>query len=290
MYIATNSTGSITLPGSYAQYYVRFAWYIASNSTLHYFRSLSDATNMHFVQTNADRSLSIGTGASTVVATTAAGIFNLAEWFVVELYGDIADSGTLTLKLGGAVVATYSGDTKPSTQTTINTLTWKAISSSAAYVDDLAVNDTTGAVDNSWCGDGHIIALVPNAAGTTTQWTPSTGDNYTCVDEVPSNDDTDYVSTTSADQIDLYNLTTSDLLTGATINRVWIETNAKKATADATDIHTVLRPASTNYASDGLLLTTSYLPVRSAEYLTNPDDSEAWEKSDIDSLQVGIKS
>jgi len=70
-------------------------------------------------------------------------------------------------------------------------------------VDDLALNDITGANNASWCGDGHIIALRPDGAGTKAEWTPSVGANYSCVNESGA-DVTDYVTGGIAANIDLY--------------------------------------------------------------------------------------
>lgn len=38
------------------------------------------------------------------------------------------------------------------------------------YFDDIAVNDTIGSTNNSWCGNGTIISLKPKGAGNKTQW------------------------------------------------------------------------------------------------------------------------
>jgi len=47
-------------------------------------------------------------------------------------------------------------------------------------------------VDNAgWIGQTRIQGLAVSGAGTTTQFDPSTGSNYECVNEVPYSD-TDY--------------------------------------------------------------------------------------------------
>ena len=43
------------------------------------------------------------------------------------------------------------------------------------YVDDIAINDTSSGYNNSWCGNGTIVALKPKGAGTTTEWDTSQG-------------------------------------------------------------------------------------------------------------------
>ena len=44
-----------------------------------------------------------------------------------------------------------------------------------SYFDDIAVNDTTGSINNSWCGSGTIISLKPKGTGNKSQWDSSLG-------------------------------------------------------------------------------------------------------------------
>jgi len=43
------------------------------------------------------------------------------------------------------------------------------------YFDDIALNDTSGSANNSWCGNGTIVALKPKGAGNSSQWDTSQG-------------------------------------------------------------------------------------------------------------------
>jgi hypothetical protein len=76
--------------------------------------------------------------------------------------------------------------------------------------DDIAINDTSGSINNSWCGQGAVVGCVPIADGTTTEFSlfPDTGeDSYEDIDERPPNSDTDYVFATAVEQDDLYDMT-----------------------------------------------------------------------------------
>jgi hypothetical protein len=42
-------------------------------------------------------------------------------------------------------------------------------------IDDIALNDTSGSVNNSWCGSGTIVSLKPKGAGNKAQWDTCTG-------------------------------------------------------------------------------------------------------------------
>jgi hypothetical protein len=160
----------------------------------------------------------------------------------------------------------------------------------SGFHDDLAMNDTTGGADNSWCGDGRIIAIKPNAAGNYTQWTPSAGSNWQNVDEVPSNSDTDYNSESLASDKDSYNLEACGL-TSVTIKRVWIEMRAKNTVADGSQARMFLRAGGTDYNDSvgARALTASYVRYVSGEWTTDPSDAAAWTTTDLDALEVGVE-
>jgi hypothetical protein len=72
--------------------------------------------------------------------------------------------------------------------------------SAGLMIDDLYLTDT------EFLGDLHIAAILPNAVGDVSGWTPNAaGDNYTKVKEPIADDMTTYVSTTTVGATDLYN-------------------------------------------------------------------------------------
>lgn len=138
--------------------------------------------------------------------------------------------------------------------------------------------------------------LRPDGAGDDTNWTPNTGANYAAVDEAVSDNDTTYVENTSTSALDdLYNIATDAALTGASISNVTIYAYAKYASSGVGSISAVpnlklgVKASGTEYWDTGDDVTSSYaLYTHSLD--TNPADSAAWEKADIDALQIGIRS
>lgn len=87
------------------------------------------------------------------------------------------------------------------------------------YYDDMYVDDTTG---EGAAAVGPILRfpyIVPDGAGNYTQWDPSAGNNWDCVDEVPPSD-ADYVETNVVDEFDSYTMTTYTIDTGETVQAV----------------------------------------------------------------------
>lgn len=139
------------------------------------------------------------------------------------------------------------------------------------------------------------LTLRPDSAGDDTLWTPNTGANYAAVDEAVSDDDTTYVARAGTEVDDLYNLATDALLTGATISNVTIYASAKYVESGTGTLSTSptlklgCKAGGTEYWDTGDTITSSYAQYSHSLDL-NPADSAAWEKADIDALQVGIRS
>ena len=280
-------------PDPISEYYTRYGIYTAKKEPNQILLSVRSgaSTSIHSVVVNATYGLNLLVG-STVVASTESFLYRIDTWYLIELHGKIHDTeGVLELKVDGNILATYTGDTKPGADTTVDTLLWLCPNATGFNyrLDDIALNDTTGAVDNSWCGDGRVIALTPTGNSATLQWTPSAGDNYACVDDVPPNS-TDYVSVGIVDQKDIYTLSDPSILDGSTINRVWVETRAKKEQADEASLRPIIVSYETEYAQNDYALTLNYTRIATEEWLVNPNTAAVWTIQELTDLQSGVVS
>jgi hypothetical protein len=161
------------------------------------------------------------------------------------------------------------------------------------YWDDFAVNDTTTATDNGWCGDGHIIALAPTGNGNSSDWTGSDADqinNYLLVDDIPSNSDTDYVVDVTTGHKDLYtHPAMTAWVAGESVSRVYAECRARLETADGSSVIPGIRSNTTEDWSTSVVLGSSYQQAKGKELLTDPDTGVAWTESGVNNTQVGVK-
>jgi len=103
-------------------------------------------------------------------------VYNFGVWYLVEIYFklDDAPNGRFVVKIDGIQVINFTGDTKPGAQTGFNNIAFDR-GGQQHYVDDIAMNDTNGDIDNSWCEDGRVILLTPSGSGTTNSWANSGG-------------------------------------------------------------------------------------------------------------------
>lgn len=155
-------------------------------------------------------------------------------------------------------------------------------------MDSTDATATQGAPFNDFLGDVRIDALRPDGAGDSTQLTPSAGSNYQCVDETPRNDDTDYVSSATVGQKDLYTVGNLASSTG-TVKAVLVTLRARKDDAGTRTIKAKVKHGGTegNGADQGLSTTYSYLPQD--VFGLNPSTSAAWTIAEVNAMQAGVE-
>jgi hypothetical protein len=136
-----------------------------------------------------------------------------------------------------------------------------------------------------------VETLRPNAAGDLTELHPNTGTNWGCVDETPSDGDSTYVGTLSADldnpKTDLYNLPASAIPLGSTISnvRVYMNVRSLHSTYRAT-CKTKIKTHGTVYTGEAKSPPTTYTSYFT-DYAINPYTGAAWAISEINDLQIG---
>jgi hypothetical protein len=134
--------------------------------------------------------------------------------------------------------------------------------------------------------------LYPTAVGTYTQCLdyPSAGDNYTKVDETPSDDDTTYVysfTNSSVEKKDLYGL--QDTTATGTIISVTVYIRVRDPDAGGGSAKTFLRSGTTESTGATNHPPTSYT-LYSTNYTTDPNTpGVGWTISAINALQIGVK-
>jgi len=246
-----------------------------------------NGTTVHGSVRLSDAGVLIAYRSTTLVAT---GSIPVARdvWSLIEVYVLIDDTvGRIITKVDGITDIDFTGDTRNGTSTTADNIGYGG---NAAEFDDLALNSTAGGSDNSWIGDGHVIALFPNAAGDSSQWTPSSGaTNYLMVDETPADNDTTYVYTSGINNKDLYHVANA-VLSGTTIHRVWVEARARDTVAISGAIRLMIKENATESESTDLYVLNNYTTrLVGSEYATKPSNSQPWTDTDINDLQIGQK-
>lgn len=122
-------------------------------------------------------------------------------------------------------------------------------------------------------------------AHTHTDFTPSTGANYQCVDEVPPNT-TDYVSSGTVGHIDTYAF--GDLPAGVSVQAVQWLIRACTSEAGPVSLRRLMRQAGTDYpGASAVPIDTSW--VYAQEILNTAPSGAAWTKAIVDALEAGME-
>jgi hypothetical protein len=237
------------------------------------------------VRCNSDGSISVirGDYTGTLLGSSAAGIITSSEWNYVEIKIVIDDStGSYEVRVNGSNILSDTGvDTAALGDSDATWLRLRSGNVVWTYYTDIYFG-------TDFLGDCRYDILSPDGAGDNTDWTPSAGANYECVDEIPPDDDTTTVTSDTVTDRDDYAFDDLAALTGSTIHAVTLNVVGKKTDAGARGIDPYTRISASNYNGSEVSLTESYKNHQQI-WETNPDDSQAWEEADVNGAKFGAE-
>jgi len=162
---------------------------------------------------DADGTLSLQANASVYGLTVLS--LNPNTWYYIEIQNTTGTTGanvsvTSVLRINGNTVLNPSAkDTGVPIASTIsgtnkaNRHLLGCVITNGTIIDDVYMCDGTGGVNDTFIGDIKIGVLFPDGDSTPLQWTPSAaGTHFSLIDENPPNNDTDYISDNTVNDID----------------------------------------------------------------------------------------
>lgn len=171
-------------------------------------------------------------------------------WYCIEMRLNTAGAGYTDIveaRINGAVFSTSSTRNISSGPTYfrvgLNCLSEANTTGSISF-DDIAINDNVSVSPSNYGypGEGNVLLMSPTAAGGANTWlktdlvTPGDANNYQLVNELPPNDSTSFVASSTSFDYDLYNLTDLSYPTEAWINTVQISTRLRNDVATASGL------------------------------------------------------
>lgn len=288
------------LAGSQSTLIVGFAYMgspIATDGAA-FFQFMDGGSNQVYIVPNANGNLQVfrGNGTSLGTGTT---VLASNVWYYLELkvvFGT-GTNGSIAVNLNGVSEISVSGiNTANSGVAQANTLAignvggHTSVPAGTYFFDDFYCCNALGAVNNNFLGPIRVIGLLPNGAGTNTNWTKvgAAASNYQSVNENPPDGDTTRVQSLSVGQIDTYqyaDLPANALSVLAVCNAFEIR---KDGVGSRTITTRVRSGASEADASGSIALTPSYsIPGQIME--VNPVTSVAWTVADVNGAEFGPK-
>jgi hypothetical protein len=267
-------------------------------------RFTNSATNRCEIRMNTNRTLELWNATAQVGSDSAA--LSLNTWYCIELkiiIGGASIGTDIEGKIDGTAFATAGSQAIGS----INSISVGVLTSRTAtlYFDDWACNDNTGSFQNDYCGAGGLILLKPDGAGATSAWRPTSGANYTNVDEIPPNDGTDIVDTQArnANDVDEYTLSAcpAEVNSNATIKVVHVGARFLRSSNNTSDTFQLMITAGGNTENSATIQPNSNTTWRTNApavprlypitlYDMPGGSTTAFTKSDLDSTTIGLQA
>lgn len=235
------------------------------------------------------------------VATTSLGIsvlsFSHTTMRHLEVRGFVNNTtGTIQVRVDGAIVLNLSGLDSQGQVT--DTITQIRVSNGATHasnvtasiemwIDDFVIWDTTGSVNNTFLGDCRVVALLPDGAGASAQFTPNgAATPHECVDDATPDDDTTYAASATVGQIDSHTFgglpATASVVKAVAVN-IW----ARKDDAGTRELRTKTRLAGTYGNGASIAMATTYANYQQL-FETDPA-SAAWTPANVNSMEGGYE-
>lgn len=234
----------------------------------------------------------------TLLATTAAGTFNLDEWFWFEVKVKIHNSsGLAECRVNTVTKISFVGDTHSGTPLLGAAYGWDNlhwyqdadnVTTRVFNWDDVYVLDDTGTDNTDYLGNVRVNTQFTVGAGDLTQFSRvgSAGSNWDTVNETAL-DDTQYVYDGTVGQKDLYAMDPNV----AALNIFGVQVRGAYRQDDSTQIvaRNIIKTGGTIYeGSNDHYLSGTYKYFRDIWEL-NPNTGVGWVSADLNAIQAGTK-
>lgn len=236
--------------------------------------------------------LEVYRGSSSLLAASS-GAVGLAtnSWCYIEIKLTIGNSGSYDVHLNGvSVLADATEDTQQTSNAYAQTIrfwgVFNATIGNRTAFDDIYIADQTAGEVDDFVGQHKVVTFFPSSAGNDTDFTPSAGNNWECVDDNPYDGDTSYVESGTSGHRDTYNFTDATL---TDILGVQMSVIARETDASPFSLKLVCESDGTADDGSGVAIgSTSYVNRRRVlEH--DPDTSAAWGTVALNSAVFGIE-
>jgi hypothetical protein len=223
-----------------------------------------------------------------------AGAFRMVAtvYYYIELMATIhPTTGSATLAIDGTTrIALSNVNTRTTSNNAANEIYLTAGIMALGWIDDCYICDATGPTNNTLLGDCRVDMLIPNADGTYSDWTPSiAAAHFSLVDDTPSTDDVDYVSTLVAGARESHHFTALPSMPNPIIYAVQHGVRMRKDDAGLQQLRTLLKSGLTTQVGSTLITLPNTYAWYSDIWETNPDGLVPWTSATVNALEAGVE-
>lgn len=247
--------------------------------------------------------LSLGLNGSGIITayrgnlTTSLGsgsaVISTSTWHHIRVVWTINDStGVIQVYVNGTLdINLSSQDTRNGANATWNQVSLMA-GQTASFFDDFILldSDTSDGTNDvtSITGTPKVGSKVASSGdGSNGDWTPSSAsDNGAMVDEASADGDTTYNESSTAGHDDTYNF--AALGETGTVHGVQVVNQIRKTDGGARTVAALARHSGTDYPGETQAAADNYV-MHTHMFAENPGTSAAWNISDIDNAEFGVR-
>jgi len=224
-------------------------------------------------------------GNNTLLAESPPVTYPLKQWCYMEIKIAFGNPGSYQIRVNARTVMSGSGRTTSTANNYANWVGWHG--PNADWIDDLYICDATGSINNDFLGDVKVVTVYPNADGTNTAWTPSSGTtHYVLVNEAPANDDTNYLYTSAVGATETLNVT--DISLAGVILGVAQFACVRKDDAGTRQASLICRSGGTDYQGAQVSISDSYTYLKGI-WETDPATGNLWTVNGFNAAEFGIQ-
>lgn len=292
-YALNGATGAPTT-FSLSDIYVRFAFRYAtkaSSGSEEFFGIRRSGGEQATLRLNSSGLIEIYQDGATTLVTTGTAALSANTWYFLKVRIQTSTTGAYTVGLYDSTCTLVENLTGTANFGSANSegVRFGKITNRNGNTVDYFYDDAI--TDNSTLPDcGANLAMLPDGAGSSTQWTAGTSSLFSAVDDIPVDDDTSYIqSSGSAADLSLFSLQdTGTVGISGTINGVksWAYTRENTSVTSATKVRIRANATNTDNTT-GLNGTTAYSSIIKIQP-TDPSDSNPWTTTDLDGMEVGV--
>lgn len=255
--------------------------------------SLLDGTNYQLrLQCNASGQFALYRGNGTTLLATGTKVFTLNVWYSIALKVVLNNTtGSVQVNVDGVSDITYNGDTCATANeyATQYKICYEGGNGWVCQFDNLHVYN--GADAAPWNAlptvSPRVYYFLPNGDGATVDWTASAGADYQCVDENPANGDTDYIKSSTVNQISVF--TKAALSNVAAVNHAQLSVALRKDDSATRGVTLKARDNGGTYYDSGEFLLTTIYGYYNFGWLLDPGTAAAWVIADFNNYQFGVE-
>jgi len=279
-----NNTGTLAALGN-SRINVRFYFLYdtkpaASSEQICFVRNSGSAANAS-VRLDSAGKLSVYDKDNALVATGTT-VLSSGTWYCIELRCDVGTSAIYTLKIDD--VTELSGTCNTTTTNIAAVFLGKHLNQNGQTVD--FYYDSVAVDSAAFIGITNVSTLLATGNGTYTAW----ASDYTAVDEVPANGDTDFItSTLTTGDAETVNLT--DCSVDGIKNQIFAVkplTICRRDGASNGTMNLRVRQGGTDTDNGADFTSTSAYTACGRIRTANPTTSGPWTVAALDSLEVGV--